>query len=174
MSQFHPTGYPGKALAGQPIKPSVIWMESDGSCLLLKWSRPNGPRPRCANTSSVLAAAALAGHGLAWLPTYLVGEALWSGRLVTMLDDYAASPFTMRALYPHNRHLSAKVRVFVDSSPSALAAILSGIAKGVPRTDSGAESPLVRRCLLAIFIALGRRAAYRGGIVSFPPTRRFG
>jgi hypothetical protein len=47
-------------------------------------------------------------------PTYLVGEALRAGRLVTVLDDYALPPLTVRALYPHNRHLSAKVRAFVD------------------------------------------------------------
>src|SRR4029077_17786781 len=64
--------------------------------------------------SSVLETAARAGHGLAWLPTYLVSEALRTGQLVTVLDDYTASPFAMRALYPHNRHLSAKVRAFVD------------------------------------------------------------
>jgi DNA-binding transcriptional LysR family regulator len=66
------------------------------------------------NISSVLETAALAGHGLAWLPTYLCSEALRSGRLVTVLDEYMAPPYTIRALYPHNRHLSAKVRVFVD------------------------------------------------------------
>jgi DNA-binding transcriptional LysR family regulator len=66
------------------------------------------------NISSVLETAALAGHGLAWLPTYLCCEALRSGRLVTVLDDYMAPPYTMRALYPHNRLLSAKVRAFVD------------------------------------------------------------
>jgi hypothetical protein len=62
----------------------------------------------------VLKVAALAGHGLACLPTYLVGDALQSGRLVTVLNDYTAPPLTLRALYPHNRHLSAKVRAFVD------------------------------------------------------------
>jgi DNA-binding transcriptional LysR family regulator len=66
------------------------------------------------NSGAVLKVAALAGHGLACLPTYFVGEALQSGRLVTVLDDYIASPLTLRALYPHNRHLSAKVRAFVD------------------------------------------------------------
>jgi DNA-binding transcriptional LysR family regulator len=62
----------------------------------------------------VLKVAALAGHGLVCLPTYFVGDALQSGRLVTVLDDYIAPPLTLRALYPHNRHLSAKVRAFVD------------------------------------------------------------
>jgi len=66
------------------------------------------------NSGAVLIVAAFAGHGLVCLPTYFVGEALQSGRLVTVLDDYMAPPYTLRALYPHNRHLSAKVRAFVD------------------------------------------------------------
>jgi DNA-binding transcriptional LysR family regulator len=66
------------------------------------------------NSGAVLMVAALAGHGLVCLPTYLVSDALKSGRLVTVLDDYVAPPYTLRALYPHNRHLSAKVRAFVD------------------------------------------------------------
>ena len=67
------------------------------------------------NSGAVLIVAAFAGHGLVYLPTYFVGDALQSGRLVTVLDDYTAPPpLTLRALYPHNRHLSAKVRAFVD------------------------------------------------------------
>jgi hypothetical protein len=66
------------------------------------------------NSGAVLIVAALAGHGLACLPTYLVGDALQSRRLVTVLDDYMGPPYTLRALYPHNRYLSAKVRAFVD------------------------------------------------------------
>jgi DNA-binding transcriptional LysR family regulator len=66
------------------------------------------------NSGAVLKVAAIAGHGLVCLPTYLVGNALQSGRLVTALDDYTAPPLTLRALYPHSRHLSAKVRAFVD------------------------------------------------------------
>ena len=66
------------------------------------------------NSGAVLKVTALAGHGLVCLPTYLVGDALQSGRLVTVLDDYMAPPLPLRALYPHNRYLSAKVRAFVD------------------------------------------------------------
>ena len=66
------------------------------------------------NSEAVLMVAALAGHGLVCLPTYFVGDLLQSGRLVTVLDDYIVPPLTLRALYPHNRYLSAKVRAFVD------------------------------------------------------------
>src|SRR5260221_583930 len=66
------------------------------------------------NSGEVLKVAALTGHGLACLPTYLVGDALQSGHLVPVLNDYPLPQLTLRALYPHNRHLSAKVRAFVD------------------------------------------------------------
>jgi DNA-binding transcriptional LysR family regulator len=66
------------------------------------------------NNAAVLLWAAQEGQGLVGLPTYMVGEALKSGRLRTVLDDYAAPCLTIRAVYPHSRHLSAKVRTFVD------------------------------------------------------------
>ena len=66
------------------------------------------------NNPGVLMCAALAGQGLVCLPTLMTGDALRTGRLVTVLDEYLAQPFTLRALYPPNRHLSAKVRAFVD------------------------------------------------------------
>ncbi|MGZ5795002.1 MAG: LysR substrate-binding domain-containing protein [Croceibacterium sp.] len=66
------------------------------------------------NNAAVLLLGALSGQGLVGMPTYLVSDALRSGRLRTVLDDYAAPPLTIRAVYPHNRHLSAKVRTFVD------------------------------------------------------------
>jgi DNA-binding transcriptional LysR family regulator len=66
------------------------------------------------NSAAVLKMAALAGHGLVCLPGAFLHDALESGRLVTVLDDYLLPPLTLRALYPPNRHLSAKVRAFVD------------------------------------------------------------
>src|ERR1700722_1222597 len=66
------------------------------------------------NSGAVLKVAALAGHGLVCLPTYLVGDALQSGRLGTGLDDYAARPLALPPHYAHTRHPSAKVRAFLD------------------------------------------------------------
>lgn len=56
----------------------------------------------------------LAGTGLARIPTFVVGEALQSGELVRLLDDWSIEPSTLFAVYPHNRFLSPKVRAFVD------------------------------------------------------------
>jgi DNA-binding transcriptional LysR family regulator len=66
------------------------------------------------NTTVALRTAALRGLGLALLPTFLVGEDLKAGRLVPVLTGYAPADAAVRAMYPHSRHLSAKVRMFID------------------------------------------------------------
>jgi len=67
------------------------------------------------NDVSALYRAALAGVGLFRASRFIVEADLAAGRLVSMLDDYIykedASVF---AVYPHSRHLSPKVRSFVD------------------------------------------------------------
>ena len=66
------------------------------------------------NNGETLKDAAVAGLGLALLPTFIVGDALQSGQLRTVLTDYPPTPGSLLALYPRHRHLSAKVRLFVD------------------------------------------------------------
>jgi LysR family transcriptional regulator for bpeEF and oprC len=55
-------------------------------------------------------------HGLGLMQTarFLVYEHLKSGELVEVLPDYISEPMPVSVIYPHNRHLSPKVRVFVD------------------------------------------------------------
>jgi DNA-binding transcriptional LysR family regulator len=52
--------------------------------------------------------------GLAYLPSFLVGGDLQAGTLVTLLDEFVPQDMTLNAVYPHARHLSPKVRAFVD------------------------------------------------------------
>lgn len=59
-------------------------------------------------------AAARAGFGIARAPAFAAAEDLRSGKLATLLCDYEPEPLPIYAVYPHARHLSAKVRVFVD------------------------------------------------------------
>jgi DNA-binding transcriptional LysR family regulator len=66
-----------------------------------------------ANTTVALKAAALNGHGLALLPTFLVGHDLKAGRLVSVLRAYTPPDAAVRAIYPHRRN-STKVRTFID------------------------------------------------------------
>lgn len=58
--------------------------------------------------------AALAGAGIAFLPAFLVADDLQSGRLVSVMDHLAPPPLPLSAMYPSNRHLSARVRAFLD------------------------------------------------------------
>lgn len=67
-----------------------------------------------ANNGEALRAAALEGLGVALVPTFIVGVDLRAGRLQAVLPEYSAADRFIHAVYPHNRHLSAKVRVFID------------------------------------------------------------
>jgi DNA-binding transcriptional LysR family regulator len=67
-----------------------------------------------ANNADVLSSTALAGGGIILMPTFIVGEDLRGGRLVRLLPDFPTPEQALHALYPPGRHLSAKVRSFVD------------------------------------------------------------
>lgn len=67
-----------------------------------------------ANSGDLLRVAALHGHGFVHLPTFIVGGDLRAGTLVSVLDPYIAQDLTLNAVYPTARHLSPKVRAFVD------------------------------------------------------------
>ncbi|EWY39798.1 LysR family transcriptional regulator [Skermanella stibiiresistens SB22] len=66
------------------------------------------------NNGEVLREAAVAGLGIAVLPTFIIGEQIARGQLDVALLDFAAGDSAVHAVYPHGRHLSPKVRVFVD------------------------------------------------------------
>ena len=67
-----------------------------------------------ANNGDALRIAALEGLGLASLPTFILGEDMRAGRLISVLDRFIPQDIQMHAVYPHARHLSPKVRAFVD------------------------------------------------------------
>jgi DNA-binding transcriptional LysR family regulator len=58
--------------------------------------------------------AALAGLGVALLPTYIVGDDIRAGRLRLVLPELEGPRMALFATYLPNRYLAAKVRVFVD------------------------------------------------------------
>jgi len=59
-------------------------------------------------------AAAEAGLGIAQIPAFVLKEALERGSLELMLGDWFAEPAPLNVVYPQNRHLSSKIRAFVD------------------------------------------------------------
>jgi LysR family transcriptional regulator, regulator for bpeEF and oprC len=66
------------------------------------------------NDANVYLAAGLAGLGVVQAPSYAVHEAVKSGRLVRLLEDWCTPTVPLNLIYPPNRYLSAKVRVFID------------------------------------------------------------
>jgi len=66
------------------------------------------------NSGYSLVDAALKGLGIVQLPDYYVQKYLASGELVSLLDDYREPEESIWAIYPHNRHLSPKIRLLVD------------------------------------------------------------
>lgn len=82
-----------------------------------------------ANNGDALREAALAGQGITLLPSFIVGDDLAHGRLVPVLMEHTVSQSAVFAVYPASRHLSPKVRVFVD--------FLSSRFGPVPYWDAG-------------------------------------
>jgi DNA-binding transcriptional LysR family regulator len=66
------------------------------------------------NNGDAMRVAALGGLGLTILPTFIIGRDLQAGTLVSVLSDFIPQPLGLHAVYPHARHLSPKVRAFVD------------------------------------------------------------
>jgi len=112
---------------GRPERPEQL---ADHACLRYSYQAagrewrfrgPGGERrvkakgPLSVNNGDVLRAAALDGLGIAFLPTFFVGPDLRAGRLERLLPDWREAPDSaVHAVYPANRNLSPKVRVFVD------------------------------------------------------------
>ena len=67
-----------------------------------------------ANNGDVLREAALAGLGLVQIPSFIVAAELASGALRTVLEPFEEEGAAIWALYSPTRHLSGKVRAFVD------------------------------------------------------------
>ncbi len=70
--------------------------------------------PLHSNNGDLLAAAAVAGVGIAYEPEFILGPDLKAGRLVPILGSYTSPLGPIYAVYPSRRYLSAKVRAFVD------------------------------------------------------------
>jgi DNA-binding transcriptional LysR family regulator len=66
------------------------------------------------NDGAVLHEWALAGEGLAWRSLWEVGEDLAAGRLVPVLEDWAAPPLGIYAVFPQRRYLPLRVRLLID------------------------------------------------------------
>lgn len=67
-----------------------------------------------ASNANILLASLLAGIGIAHSPVFIVGPDLAAKRLVPILTRFPIDAHQLYVVYPQNRHLSPKVRVFID------------------------------------------------------------
>ena len=89
---------------------------------LMEWERGSDPRWQgvrlataitCNNMEAVLAAT-LDGHGIAYVPDFLVSESIRAGQLRPVMEDQLADRGQFWAVWSSSRQLSPKIRVFVD------------------------------------------------------------
>ena len=66
------------------------------------------------NNGDSILSTVLAGGGLAMLAAFMTGEFVQAGRLLPVLENYVREDVPIYAVYPSSRHLSPKVRAFVD------------------------------------------------------------
>ncbi|MYM30873.1 LysR family transcriptional regulator [Duganella sp. CY15W] len=66
-----------------------------------------------ADDGNAYLAAGLAGMGVLWLPRYMARDHVARGELIPLFDDWQADAMPMYLAYPQNRHVSAKLRVFM-------------------------------------------------------------
>lgn len=72
------------------------------------------PSTMVCNTSEALIDIAKADLGIACLPDFMVLDAIGRKELVTVLDEHIEHQGTFRMLWPSSKHLSPKLRVFID------------------------------------------------------------
>ncbi|GBQ85964.1 LysR family transcriptional regulator [Gluconacetobacter johannae DSM 13595] len=85
------------------------------------------PSPVAVNGAESFVAAARLGLGLIQVPRYHVARDLEQGTLVVVLPDCPPSPTPVSLLYPRNRQLSPRVRVFIDWLAKLFAAQATGL-----------------------------------------------
>ncbi|MYN41675.1 LysR family transcriptional regulator [Duganella sp. FT109W] len=66
------------------------------------------------NDSNAYIAAGIAGLGIVQMANFMMEPMLKDGRFELLLEDWISDPLPIHVVYPQNRHLSAKVRVFVE------------------------------------------------------------
>jgi DNA-binding transcriptional LysR family regulator len=90
-----------------------------------------------ASSGDFLCESAVRGLGIVIQPTFIAGEKICNGLLVPILQDYQWPVTPAYAVYPPTRHLSYRVRAFID--------FLSERFAGVPHWDEECEAPAAKQ-----------------------------
>lgn len=121
--------HPGELNPAHYLEYTYINYDVDQSGLLntLKTNAQQSPPRLTANNGEVLLNVAKQGQGYVLQPTFIAGDALQRGELVSVLAAFVPEPVSLYAVYPHRRLVSNKLRVFID--------FLADYFKGIPYWD---------------------------------------
>lgn len=103
--------------SGFPLQPWLFPREGQSPLEILPRSRMK------LDDLDAIADAGVAGMGLAWLPSWLIGDRIRAGKLVALLPDQPPHLYGVHALWLRTPHLPFKLRLAID----ALAAGLPGL-----------------------------------------------
>lgn len=103
----------------QGVTPMPVWVFRDGGSEEVRIR--TSPRLEV-NTAEMAIAAALEGHGLTRVLSYMVAPELAAGRLEIVLAAYEPAPVPIHLVHREGRHASARVRAFVDHAAQRLRA----------------------------------------------------
>ncbi|MES2818686.1 MAG: LysR family transcriptional regulator [Pseudomonadota bacterium] len=84
-------------------------MHRDGESLMVQ-----GRYVIAVDDGNAYLAAGVAGLGVLWLPQYMATEHLARGELVRLFEDWQLDPMPLYLAFPPNRHVSTKLRVFIE------------------------------------------------------------
>ena len=96
-------------LSSRTGKVAPFTMRSDGENIVVQ-----GRYVLAVDDGNAYLAAGLAGMGVLWLPQYMAEAHVARGALVPLFDGWRFDPMPIYIVYPPNRHVSAKLRVFID------------------------------------------------------------
>jgi DNA-binding transcriptional LysR family regulator len=91
--------------------PTSFWAFTEPGA---KEIRINLPTKISANNGDYLCEAAVAGFGIVVLPTFVAWQEIEKGRLVHVMPKFTLPTLNAYAIYPQTRHLSKRVRAFID------------------------------------------------------------
>ncbi|MCM8744372.1 LysR substrate-binding domain-containing protein [Pseudomonas koreensis] len=140
------------ARAGTPTHPLQL-EDSDHRVVAFLWARTGRPVPYALHNASerllikgqhVLAvddgnaylAAGLAGMGVLWLPRYMSAEHEARGALVPLFEGWGLDPMPLYIAYAPNRHISQKLRVFINW----IVELMAGHANGPELAETRSET----------------------------------
>lgn len=118
------------ARAGVPAHPEAL-ADRRHRIVAYRWSTPDGGAPYAmrrggeqawvrgrhvvrTDDGNAYLAAGLAGLGVLWLPDYMARAPAASGALLPLFADWDVDPMPMYVAYPATRHVSRRLRVFID------------------------------------------------------------